>query len=262
MDPPPLIHFDNDDDDNHNSPPPPPPRFFDRYFHSSSSSSSSSDDESTSRNGVVPTTSKRLDYMLQFLDRKLSTTSQQNPSLPEFIAKGGGTGIFKLPTRSALHPARPPSLELRPHPLLETQIGRFLRTITSTNTQLWCATETGLRVWDFKDLYEPGVGEEFQNGDQDTSPFRESSVTSPTMCLVGDSGTGVVWSGHKDGKIRCWNKDCTNSFKDGLSWVAHRGPVLSMLITSYGNSFFFFFDIQTHYYKLPSLWSRGSVVGF
>uniref|UniRef100_A0A2N9EHA8 Inositol polyphosphate-related phosphatase domain-containing protein n=1 Tax=Fagus sylvatica TaxID=28930 RepID=A0A2N9EHA8_FAGSY len=236
MDPPPLIHFDNDDDDNHNSPPPPPPpRFFDRYFHSSSSSSSSSDDESTSRNGVVPTTSKRLDYMLQFLDRKLSTTSQQNPSLPEFIAKGGGTGIFKLPTRSALHPARPPSLELRPHPLLETQIGRFLRTITSTDTQLWCATETGLRVWDFKDLYEPGVGEEFQNGDQDTSPFMESSVTSPTMCLVGDSGTGVVWSGHKDGKIRCWNKDCTNSFKEGLSWVAHRGPVLSMLITSYGD---------------------------
>ncbi|KAJ1412169.1 hypothetical protein SESBI_20645 [Sesbania bispinosa] len=45
----------------------------------------------------------------------------------------------------AVHPSRPPCLELRPHPLRETQIERFLRNIAATESQLWAASECGLR---------------------------------------------------------------------------------------------------------------------
>lgn len=51
--------------------------------------------------------------------------SQQAPNqpLPEFTGSGGGMGVFKVPFRAAVHPNRPPCLELRPHPLRETQVG-------------------------------------------------------------------------------------------------------------------------------------------
>ena len=136
MDPlPPLIDLNDDDND--------APRFFDRYSSSPSSTTSSS--SSTSLNNVVPssTTTKRLDYMLQFLDHKLSTETATTTSLPEFIAKGGASAIFNPPSCSILHPDRPPSLDLRPHPLRETQINRFLRTIASTDSHLSCGSENG-----------------------------------------------------------------------------------------------------------------------
>lgn len=107
---------------------------------------------------------------------------------------------------------------------------------------MWAASECGVRVWDFKDLYEPGIGD-LKTGDEYTAPFRESASTSPAMCLVGDEASGVVWSGHRDGRIRCWkmtmldqNGDRGKRFKEGLSWQAHRGPVLSLVISSCGMS--------------------------
>ena len=108
MDPlPPLIDL-NDDNDT--------PRFFDRYNSSPSSitSSFSSTSSPTSLNDIVPssTTTKRLDYMLQFLNRKLSTETTTTTSLPEFIAKGGASAIFNPPSHSDFHPDRPPSLDL------------------------------------------------------------------------------------------------------------------------------------------------------
>ncbi|KAG4919690.1 hypothetical protein JHK85_057971 [Glycine max] len=225
------------------------------YLHSSSS------DDDVSPSHSIQSTNRRLDYMLQFLDRKLSSdhahrrhsSGSRAAQLPEFVAKGGGAGIFRLPARGAVHPARPPSLELRPHPLRETQIGRFLRNIVSTESQLWAASECGVRFWNFKDLYASwcGVGEEegvvARNGDEESAPFRESVWTSPTLCLVADEGNRLVWSGHKDGKIRCWkmddddddnnnnNCDWSNRFTESLSWHAHRGPVLSLTFTSYGD---------------------------
>ena len=140
MDPlPPLIDLNDDDND--------APRFFDRYSSSPSSTTSSSSSTSvpTSLNNVVPssTTTKRLDYMLQFLDRKLLTETATTTSLPEFITKGGASAIFNPPSCSILHPDRPPSLDLRPHPLRETQINRFLRTIASTDSHLSCGSENG-----------------------------------------------------------------------------------------------------------------------
>ncbi|KAL2325265.1 hypothetical protein Fmac_024323 [Flemingia macrophylla] len=221
-----------------------------RYLHSSSS------DDDVSPSDSIQSTNRRLDYMLQFLDRKLSAADHRHSSassraapLPEFVAKGGGAGIFRLPPRAAVHPSRPPSLELRPHVLRETQIGRFLRSITATETQLWAASECGVRFWNFKDLYASwcGIGEGgvVRSGDEESAPFRESVWSSPTLCLVADEGNRLAWSGHRDGRIRCWKMDdeglddshCdwSNRFKESLSWQAHRGPVLSLIFTSYGD---------------------------
>ncbi|MCD9642419.1 hypothetical protein HAX54_029245 [Datura stramonium] len=169
-----------------------------------------------------------------------SDDNHQSP-LPEFQGSGGGVGSFKVPARAPLHPARPTYLELRPHPLKETQVGKFLRTIACTETQLWAGQESGVRVWNFSDQYEPGmgIGGQERRGDEDAAPFYEFVDTSPTLCLMDDSGNKLIWSGHKDGKIRSWRTDQPNSddslFKEGLSWQAHRGPVLSLVISSYGD---------------------------
>ncbi|KAM6550191.1 hypothetical protein CsatB_021867 [Cannabis sativa] len=208
-----------------------------------------SSDEEENHADSLESASKRLNYMLQFLDRKLHShhsniisdsptpptqnqtqTQNHSPPLPEFVANGGASGIFRLPLRAAVHPNRPFSLELRPHPLRETQIGRFLRSIVATPSQLWAATECGLRLWKLNNLYASG-------GPEDALPFLESVGTSPTLCLVADQGSRVVWSGHRDGKIRCWRMDQNHQtyFKESLSWQAHRGPVLSLVITAYGD---------------------------
>ncbi|CAN8318308.1 unnamed protein product [Cochlearia groenlandica] len=167
--------------------------------------------------------------------------------LPEFVGSGGGVGMFKVPTRSPLHSARPPCLELRPHPLRETQVGRFLRNIACTGTQLWAGQESGVRFWNFDDAFEPGCGlsGRVRRGDEDAAPFQESASTSPTTCLMVDNGNRLVWSGHKDGKIRSWkmdpeaeNNDVDDDdtpFKEGLSWQAHKGPVNSIIMSSYGD---------------------------
>ncbi|XP_073130284.1 type II inositol polyphosphate 5-phosphatase 15 [Henckelia pumila] len=216
------------------------PRIFDRFYNSSSS-----DDE-----GDVSSSSnyqRRLDYMLQFLDRKLSTSSSSDQPLPEFVAAGGGTGIFKLPARAPIHPNRPPSLEIRPHPLRETQVGRFLRNILCVNDddngpQLWAGTECGVRVWDLNvdDMYG-GLAEDGELEEEGTVRYWESAlVESATMCMVGDGGSRALWTGHKDGRIRCWKMmdffgSYRNGFQEVLAWQAHPGPVLSIVVSSYGD---------------------------
>ncbi|KAJ8445902.1 hypothetical protein Cgig2_009831 [Carnegiea gigantea] len=86
-----------------------------------------------------------------------------------------------------------------------------------------------------------GEGEEdVRVGDEMTAPFWESAEASEVTCMVADKGGGVVWSGHKDGRIRCWRTEMDqrrrreNGVRECLSWQAHRGPDLSMVITSYG----------------------------
>ncbi|KAI9387489.1 hypothetical protein POPTR_010G177400v4 [Populus trichocarpa] len=186
--------------------------------------------------------------MIQFLDRKLSNNTTTNTSnndsvshthktlgLPEFIGKGGGAGIFRVPVRAAVHPDRPPSLEIRPHPLRESQIGRVLRTIVTTENQLWGGRENGaVQVWELKEMY---------GGSDETAPCEESvALTSGSgvTCLIGDEGSRVVWSGHIDGRIRCWKMDPgpdsdSSRVREVLSWAAHRGPVMSMIMTCYGD---------------------------
>ncbi|KAJ8441588.1 hypothetical protein Cgig2_023152 [Carnegiea gigantea] len=87
-----------------------------------------------------------------------------------------------------------------------------------------------------------GEGEkDVRVGDEMTTPFRESAETPEVTCMVEDEGGGVVWSGHKDGKIRCWRMEMDqrrrreNRVRECLLWQAHWGPVLSMVMTSYGD---------------------------
>ena len=164
--------------------------------------------------------------------------------LPEFMGAGGGVDVFKVPVRAAVNPGRPPCLEIRPHPLRETQTGKFLRNIACTESQLWAGQENGVRFWNLEEAYEVGygVGGQVRRGDEDTAPFHESVAISPTLCMMIDHGNRLVWSGHKDGKIRAWKMDqaVTNTaddskpFKERLSWQAHRGPVNYIVISSYG----------------------------
>lgn len=60
---------------------------------------------------------------------------------------------------------------------------------------------------------------------------------SPTLCMVVDSGNRLVWTGHRDGKIRSWKMDQNpdgGPFREGFSWHAHRGQVLSIAISAIG----------------------------
>ncbi|XP_057781265.1 type I inositol polyphosphate 5-phosphatase 12-like isoform X2 [Salvia miltiorrhiza] len=164
--------------------------------------------------------------------------------LPEFMGSGGGVGVFKAPTRAAMHPNRPPCLEIRPHPLRESQNGKFIKTIASTDTQLWAGQESGVRVWKYSDTFDPGsftgtAGRRLPRGDEETATFHESASTSQTLCLMVDEGSKLVWSGHKDGKVRSWKMEQQftdgNAFKEGFSWQAHRTPVLSMTMSFYGD---------------------------
>lgn len=204
----------------------------------------SSDDDflpysTTSAIGGEEFLSQRLDQNLCMDGGGGIDDSRQSQALAEFVGSGGSTGFFKVPIRASVHPGRPTCLELRPHPLRETQIGKFLRNIVCTETQLWAGQECGVRFWNFENAYEAGsgLGGRVRRGDEDAAPFYESTNTSPTMCLIVDNGNRLMWSGHKDGKIRSWKMDhCFEEmpFKEGLSWQAHRGPVLAMTLTSYG----------------------------
>lgn len=96
-------------------------------------------------------------------------------------------------------------------------------------------------MWNLSDAFKPGNGTEGKTGrgDGDAAPFYESVITSPVLSLMADPGCKLVWSGHRDGKIRSWKTDQPRSedspFKESLAWQAHRGPVLSMVISSYGD---------------------------
>ncbi|KAG1363409.1 Type I inositol polyphosphate 5-phosphatase 12 [Cocos nucifera] len=181
------------------------------------------------------------------LERAMSEYGGAPGTLPEFMGTGGGG----VPLRAAMHPGRPPALEIRPHPLRETQAGSFLRTIVCIRGQLWAGAESGLRVWNLDNMFDGwGAAGPARRGDEESAPFWESCHTSPTMCLAVDAATGLIWSGHKDGKIRSWKMEQptvqssvseedgggnADPFREGLSWQAHsRSPVLSMVITSYG----------------------------
>lgn len=158
------------------------------------------------------------------------------PSLEEFVASGGEKGIFQVPTREAIHPGRPAFLELRPHPLRETQDGQAIYTITCTGNRLWAGLECGIRFWDIDKAYVIDRRSSPFTGDEDTAPFVFLPIEdSPTICLFADAAHNIIWSGHRDGNIRAWPIDASSDkVVSKLTWQAHRGPVFSMVVTSYG----------------------------
>lgn len=165
-------------------------------------------------------------------------------ALPEFVGEGGGEGIYRVPLRAAMHPGRPPPLEVRPHPLRETQVGSFLRALACEprRRQLWAGSESGVRVWGLDDVFA-AAGCGARRGDEESAPFRESVPVPPVLCVEADAANALVWTGHKDGRIMSWRMDLAAGsddddaplFREALTWQAHsRTPVLSMVITSYG----------------------------
>lgn len=184
-------------------------------------------------------------------DAATSTSiSDRGPARPSSSASSFSDPLPES-TGMAAHRRRPPSIELRPHPLRETQVGCFVRTIAGSGSQLWAGMENGVRVWNVSDAFE-GFGRRGfgswkpKRGDEESAPFVESCFTSPTICLVVDPSSGFVCSGHKDGRIRVWRMEESESearklgpengrdLAYSLSWQAHRSPVLSMTLTSHG----------------------------
>ncbi|KAK3123911.1 hypothetical protein QOZ80_8AG0637880 [Eleusine coracana subsp. coracana] len=164
------------------------------------------------------------------LDRALS---EYGGALPEFV----GAGAFRVPLRAAVHPARPPALEVRPHPLRETQVGSFLRTLACDRRQLWAGAECGVRVWPLDEVFFGARCPAARRGDEETAPFRESAPAPPALCVAVDAANRMVWTGHRDGRIRAWRMDQGDAplFTEAVSWQAFaRTPVLSIVVTSYG----------------------------
>ncbi|GJV07094.1 type II inositol polyphosphate 5-phosphatase 15 isoform X2 [Tanacetum coccineum] len=238
-----LINFDDDDDvytsyddvttSTTTTTTTKPLMVFDRFYDSSS------DDGD---NTVVQAAGNKLDYMMQYLDKKLLTVNSENEvkevekKLDEVIGIGGGLGVFRLPVRAAVMPNTPACVEFRPRRLREREVGCFVRCLggTGSGEVVWGGSECGVRVWDVKGMF----GEE--DGEEGEVRVRDSVRTSACLCLVVDDGMKVVWSGHKDGRIRCWRMfdefgDYDVPFRECLSWQAHRGPVLSMVVSSYGD---------------------------
>ncbi|KAJ8425964.1 hypothetical protein Cgig2_033893 [Carnegiea gigantea] len=137
--------------------------------------------------------------------------------------------------------------------------GRFSRVLSAVVVRAYRATPTPetpdcllspasrrLQLLTPANQFCQGEGEE--EGEEDvrvenemTAAFRESAETPEVTCMVADEGGGVVRSGHKDGRIRCWRMEMDqrrrreNGVRECLSWQAHQGPVLSMVMTSYGS---------------------------
>ncbi|XP_035820101.1 type II inositol polyphosphate 5-phosphatase 15 isoform X2 [Zea mays] len=184
------------------------------------------------------------------LERAMSQYDGAGDALPEFVGAGGGEGIFRVPLRAAVHPARPPPLEVRPHPLRETQVGAFLRTLVCDprRRKLWAGAESGVRVWCLDEVFRgwwPGAGPR-RRGDEEAAPFRDSVPVPPALCAAVDSANGLVWTGHREGRIRAWRVDhaapaggdptgSAAMFKEAFAWQAFsRTPVLAIVVTPYG----------------------------
>lgn len=125
--------------------------------------------------------------------------------------------------------------------------------------------ESGIRVWALDEVFA-GWGAGARRGDEESAPFREGMPAPPALCVAVDRANRLLWTGHKDGRIRSWRMDLDAAatapapppggagdgggsvggsnhggpsnapvFKEALTWQAYgRTPVLSMVVTSYG----------------------------
>jgi hypothetical protein len=165
--------------------------------------------------------------------------SKQARQSCDFLASGGGKGsVYRAPSRGFLQAGHPVALELRPHPLKD--IHQSTKTILCTETSLWAAFDFGLQVWDIESAtgcFSEGVDNLV--GDEDAAAYCVLSVhASPTLCLALDIANEIVWSGHKDGKVRAWPAQVKRTRWDptlpSLVWEGHRTPVTAIVVTSYG----------------------------
>ncbi|CAM6046137.1 unnamed protein product [Sphagnum compactum] len=157
----------------------------------------------------------------------------------DFFAAGGGKGVYKAPLRGYVHAGHPVPLELRPHPLKDTNLST--KAIVCTETSVWAASDTHLQVWDIESATrECSAAVNNLTGDEDAAAYHVLPVHGePISCLAMDAANHIVWSGHRDGKVQGWpmqvetEKPMTTTVPI-LMWEAHQSPVTAIAVSSYG----------------------------
>ncbi|CAM6081680.1 unnamed protein product [Calypogeia fissa] len=151
-----------------------------------------------------------------------------------------GKGMYKPPTRGAVHPRRPVSMELRPHPLRGAPANQ-VTLLTCLEGSVWAVCELGLMVWDIKNSTGPGSSAKGNNpGDEDAAEYEFLRVQGSTaLCITADVANQVVWTGHRDGKVRCWpGRAVPSGIREArsasLPFQALRHAVTAILFTPYG----------------------------
>lgn len=171
------------------------------------------------------------------------SSSRSGRQQPEFLASGGGRGVYRAPSREIFNSGNPVALELRPRPLKLKEVNQSIRTIMCTDTSVWAAFDHGLKVWDIGAASSScSEGSNNPLGDEDAAGY--TVLTSgPTLCLAVDTGNQVVWTGHRDGKVRAWplnirggDSQKRDPIEHVLVWDGHQAPVTAITITTYGES--------------------------
>uniref|UniRef100_A0A7I4BC76 Inositol polyphosphate-related phosphatase domain-containing protein n=1 Tax=Physcomitrium patens TaxID=3218 RepID=A0A7I4BC76_PHYPA len=173
------------------------------------------------------------------LPTRPSASSAKSARLPpEFLASGGGRGVYRAPSRDLFYAGNPVALELRPRP--HKEMNESIKTALCAGSSLWAAFDHGLKVWDIEDASSGGSeGSNNSPGDEDAAAYIPLVVNSgATMCLAMDNANQIIWSGHRDGRLRAWPLNIRDGGSQGrdqiLEWDGHQAPVTAITITSYG----------------------------
>lgn len=158
--------------------------------------------------------------------------------MKEFVSAGGRRGGFKAPDRGEDGPV---AFELRPQPLQEMPV-QPTRVLACTDTALWLGCDQGIMVWDIPGAFKSSCdGKSNMKGDEDAAAYSRSVHELAPLCLVADTTNHLMWSGHKDGRVRAWHltfEHASENASDGntavFTWQAHQTAVLAMIVTSYG----------------------------
>ncbi|KAL2634417.1 hypothetical protein R1flu_005896 [Riccia fluitans] len=160
----------------------------------------------------------------------------------EFVGASSVDPIYRAPKRGAVHPSRPVSLELRPHPLRGAPPNP-VTLLTCFSSYVWAACELGIMIWDVENATGRGSAGT-RIGDEDAATYEFLRLPgSTTTSMIADAANMVVWTGHRDGKIRLWSARPSAELdlsakrelrSPSLVFQAHRRAVTALIITSYG----------------------------
>ncbi|KAH7387262.1 hypothetical protein KP509_16G012900 [Ceratopteris richardii] len=127
------------------------------------------------------------------------------------------------------------AFELRPQPFKQSSLQRS-GALACTERCLWLACDQHLIMWDIPDSFHSGCdGKGNICGDEDAAGYHKVSHGFSTTCLFADTGNGIMWSGHKDGKVRAWPISLEqDKSMPILTWQAHQTPIFAIVISSYG----------------------------
>ncbi|MCO5564680.1 hypothetical protein L7F22_018347 [Adiantum nelumboides] len=158
--------------------------------------------------------------------------------LSEFTSFGSGKGIYKAPGQDEDGPV---AFELRPQPF-KVLPAQPTGVLACTDTSLWLAYEQGFIVWDIPSAFSSSCdGRANMKGDEDAAAYKQLKHGFSTTCLFADNTNHLMWSGHKDGKVRAWpiypdhdGENAANRSEAIFTWQAHQASVLAIVVSSYG----------------------------